>query len=499
MADRAARTGRMPLAQIGLFAATAVFLGVVGGTAGWLALTDTGGNAMPVASDQSGSEHGKDDHGEAGHSEAGHSEADHSGESHAAAGQGDSDHGDTVTDHSGADAHEKNASHSADNDHGKDTAGASTHDQPAHAQEQGNDGHGSAEPAQHEAPATDTQSDHAARTDEPAPAASGHGATPHETPGHAAGTVHEPTSEGRHDSLAAAPPRVAMAPAAVPNVGSAPKPPPVVVSPNRAPLTPAPDPAITSEGRYGPLPIRSAEGKLPWKVYARPFDAATGTPRIAIVVTNMGLAEQPTLAAIQDLPGEVTLAFSPYSSRLGEWVPAARAAGHEVLLQLPMEPRSTEFNDPGNKALLTANSPELNLDRMEWVLSRAEGYVGLTNLMGSRFTVSPKDMQPVLVAMDQRGLLYIDSRESPASIAGKLALEMGLPAATNDRFIDAEAARGPIDNRLAQLEQLALARGSAVGFAADYPVAIERLRFWIEGLTDRGFVLAPVSAVVRTE
>jgi len=289
-----------------------------------------------------------------------------------------------------------------------------------------------------------------------------------------------------------------MAPAVVPNVGPAPKAPPVVVSPNRVPLTPAPDPAITSEGRYGPLPIRSAEGKLPWKVYARPFDAAAGIPRIAIVVTNMGLAEQPTLAAIQDLPGEITLAFSPYSSRLAEWIPAARAAGHEVLLQLPMEPRSTEFNDPGNKALLTANTPELNLDRMEWVLSRAEGYVGLTNLMGSRFTVSPKDMQPVLVAMDQRGLLYIDSRESPASIAGKLAVEMGLPAATNDRFIDAEAARGPIDTRLAQLEQLALARGSAVGFAADYPVAIERLRFWIEGLNDRGFVLAPVSAVVRT-
>jgi len=135
---------------------------------------------------------------------------------------------------------------------------------------------------------------------------------------------------------------------------------------------------------------------------------------------------------------------------------------------------------------------------MEWVLSRAEGYVGLTNLMGSRFTVSPTDMQPVLVSMDQRGLLYVDSRESPASIAGKLAREMGIPSVTNDRFIDAEAARGPIDTRLAQLEQLALARGSAVGFAADYPVAIERLRHWIEGLEARGFVLAPVSAVVRT-
>lgn len=480
----------MPLAQIGLFAATAIFLGVVGGTAGWLTLTDPGGNAMSEAS---------------GHATAEHGETADSGDAQAAVGPGSSDHGASghvdsgpaadKGDHTGPLAHEESATPAADNGHASDSDSddASAHEKPAQDQ-----GHGKAEPNRHAPPAADSQADHAAGTEGPPPATAGDDAAPDQALDHSADTAHAPAPSDRHESPAAESPRVAMAPAVVPNVGSAPRAPPVVVSPDRVPLTPAPDPAITSKGRYGPLPIRSAEGKLPWKVYARPFDAATGTPRIAIVVTNMGLAEQPTLAAIQDLPGEVTLAFSPYSSRLAEWVPAARAAGHEVLLQLPMEPRSTEFNDPGNKALLTANTPEVNLDRMEWVLSRAEGYVGLTNLMGSRFTVSPNDMQPVLVAMDQRGLLYIDSRESPASIAGKLAVDMGLPAATNDRFIDAEAARGPIDTRLAQLEQLALARGSAVGFAADYPVAIERLRFWIEGLNDRGFVLAPVSAVVRT-
>lgn len=487
----------MPLAQIGLFTATAIFLGVVGGTAGWLALTDPGGNAMPAASDHATAEHGEGEQAETGHSGDGHAEASPGSSDHGTSGHSDSGHGTDDGDHTSTAAHEESAAHGADSVRASDNAqAASTHEEPVHDQP-----HGKTEATpQHEPPATDSHDNHAARTDGHAPATTGHDAAPHQAPDHGADAAHAPAPTDHRESPAAAaePPRVAMAPAVVPNVGPAPRAPPVVVSPNRVPLTPAPDPAITSNGRYGPLPIRSAEGKLPWKVYSRPFDAAIGTPRIAIVVTNMGLAEQPTLAAIQDLPGEITLAFSPYSSRLAEWVPAARAAGHEVLLQLPMEPRSTEFNDPGNKALLTANSPELNLDRMEWVLSRAEGYVGLTNLMGSRFTVSPKDMQPVLVAMDQRGLLYIDSRESPASIAGKLAVEMGLPAATNDRFIDTEAARGPIDTRLAQLEQLALARGSAVGFAADYPVAIERLRFWIEGLNDRGFVLAPVSAVVRT-
>ena len=475
MADRKARTGRMPLAQTGLYVASAIFLGTVGGTAGWLALTGDDGTAMATAATD-----------------------------HAPSGQDDGQ----------GTGHDAAPAHGGSDDHGKAPAAAPGHT-PAPAATLGDD-HGQAAPAPahadaghatggHDAPAKADASDHepahgAATSHGDGQSSDGHGtadshAPDHETPVHETPAHETPAREAPDHAPGQ---ELAMAPAALPGVPAAPKPPPVVVSPNRKPLVPAPDPAITSKGRYGPLPIRSTDGRLPWQVYARPFEAAVGTPRIAIVIANMGLAEQPTLAAIQDLPGEVTLAFSPYSSRLAEWVPAARAAGHEVLLQLPMEPRSTEFNDPGNKALLTANSPELNLDRMEWVLSRAEGYVGLTNLMGSRFTVSPKDMQPVLAAMDQRGLLYIDSRESPASIAGKLALEMGLPAATNDRFIDAEAARGPIDSRLAQLEQLALARGSAVGFAADYPVAIERLRFWISGLNSRGFVLAPVSAVVRT-
>jgi hypothetical protein len=129
------------------------------------------------------------------------------------------------------------------------------------------------------------------------------------------------------------------------------------------------------------------------------------------------------------------------------------------------------------------------------VLSRAVGYVGVTSFMGSRLTVSRDDMQPILEALGARGLLYVDARVTPVSIAGKLADEMGVPTAINDRFIDQQAAREPIDARLAQLEQLALTRGWALGFAQAYPVTIERLRVWIPEMRKRGFELAPVSAI----
>lgn len=264
-----------------------------------------------------------------------------------------------------------------------------------------------------------------------------------------------------------------------------------------SPLAPAPDPDLVIKGRYGPLPIRGTDGREAWKVYGRKHERRADSRLIAIVITELGLAEPATLSAIQDLPGEVTLAFTPYSRRLDEWVPAARAAGHEVLLQIPMEPRNIELNDPGDRALLTTNPPDVNADRLEWVLSRATGYVGLTSFMGSRLTVSEKHMRPVLEALGARGLAWVDAKVTPVSIASKVAQDLGLPTATSDRFIDQQAARDPIDRRLAQLEQIALSRGAAVGFAQAYPVTIERLRHWIPQMRKRGFELAPVTATMN--
>jgi len=327
MADRGPKTGRMPLAQAGLIVATVLFIGAVGGVGGWLAL---GGDATPAAAHADAG--GTDGHAAETGKEAddGHAPAD----DHGAAPKADGDHdaaahaSDTQAPDAKADGTPAGTGHDSAND------GEPAHAEPAHA--------------------TD---DHAS-----SPADSGHAAPAHaDTPGPASGDDHAAAPQATADSHAAGADddgrKLAMAPSAR---APTPKPPPALAAQDRKPLAPAPDPAITSNGRYGPLPIRSPDGRLPWQVYSRPFAADIGVPRIAIVVTHLGLAEQPTLSATRDLPGEITLAFSPYSSRLAEWVPAARAAGHDVLLQLPMEPRSTEFNDPGNKALLTANTPEVN-------------------------------------------------------------------------------------------------------------------------------------------
>lgn len=237
-------------------------------------------------------------------------------------------------------------------------------------------------------------------------------------------------------------------------------------------------------------------GTVPaWQLFARPFPANENRPRIAVVVAGLGLSEAATTAAIQQLPSEITLSFSPYSNRIEEWVAMARAAGHEVMIDLPMEPTSFPRDDPGPQALLTSLSDGANAERLEWVLDRAEGYVGVASYMGSRFTTSPSHLRPVLEELSRRGLLFLDSRAAADSEAAKLAGEIGLTHAINDRFLDNEASRVAIDGRLQQIERIARTRDVAVAIGYAYPVTIERLIQWSSGLTGKGLALAPISAV----
>lgn len=261
----------------------------------------------------------------------------------------------------------------------------------------------------------------------------------------------------------------------------------------------APDPALIEHGRQGPLPTIGPDGRQPWQTYARPFDEKDKRPRIAIVITDLGLSEAATETAIQQLPGSVTLSFSPYAKGLDQWANLARAAGHELLLDLPMEPLDYPEQDPGPYTLLTSLDPQQNLFKMQWLLSRATGYVGVTNHMGSRFTTSGPDLKPVLEQIKARGLLFLDSHSSEQSIAAKLAKDTGMAWAINNRFIDATASRDAIDNELADVQKIAKKSGYAVAMGSAYPVTIERVAAWIPKAEAAGFAIAPVSAIAKKQ
>jgi polysaccharide deacetylase 2 family uncharacterized protein YibQ len=256
---------------------------------------------------------------------------------------------------------------------------------------------------------------------------------------------------------------------------------------------------LLEQSRYGMVPV-AADGLKPWRAYASGTDLqrarAATMPTISIVIGGLGVGAAKTNDAIMKLPPAVTLAFTPYGSDPGRLVETARARKHEVLLQLPMEPYDYPDNDPGPQTLLATASSEQNADRLMWLMSRFQGYVGVANFMGSRFLVTDPALQPMIQQAAKRGLAWFDDGSVPRSLAGQLAGAQGVPTATADVVIDQVPTAAEIDKNLLKLETLAREHGSAIGMASALPVSIERIAAWSQRLESRGILLVPLTTTL---
>jgi polysaccharide deacetylase 2 family uncharacterized protein YibQ len=253
------------------------------------------------------------------------------------------------------------------------------------------------------------------------------------------------------------------------------------------------EPSATFPG--GMLPRIAPDGRTAMRLYAARAEPPDARPRVALLLSGIGLSETDSIEAIRSTPAAVSLAVSPYAFRPERLLAEARSAGHETLVSLPLEPDRYPIDDSGNRSLLTGNTPALNAQRLEWALTRFAGYVGATGALngmrGERFGGAPELMAPVLRELATRGLLYVDPRPGapvPPFVAGR-----GV-----DVVIDEPAVRTEIEANLAKLEQMAHDRGAALGLVGrPRPVTLDRISAWAATLGARGFVLVPVSAIVR--
>ena len=270
----------------------------------------------------------------------------------------------------------------------------------------------------------------------------------------------------------------------------------IAARPDAEPKTPAvvstEPPSVKTAGKPDLVP----EPMLGWQEYAVAVNASPEKPWIAIVLDDVGVHRSNAWRAIE-LPAPLTLAFMTYAGDLPKMTAQARRQGHELMVHFPMEPQNVEKNDPGENALLLdLPRPEIER-RLDWGLSRFDGFVGLNNHMGSRYTEDAEALRPVMTALKERGLLFLDSRTSAQSVAGRVARQEGLPVLVRDVFLDHEPTAEFVTQQLAELEAVALRKGYAIGIGHPQPYTMEVLERWLASARSRGFEIVPLTAILK--
>lgn len=231
-----------------------------------------------------------------------------------------------------------------------------------------------------------------------------------------------------------------------------------------------------------------------WRRNALPFVDLNSKPLIAIVIDDVGL-DRPHSKRAWELPGPLTLSFLPYAKELREQAKAARAHGNELMLHLPMEPNGRA--DPGPNALqVTLTDAELK-HRVTTALDSFDGYVGVNNHMGSRFTAFKPGMETVLRQFKARGLLFLDSRTTAQSVGDQLAQELGVPSVARNVFLDDDESLDAVRRKLIETEAVARRQGFVVAIGHPHEATLQALGEWLPGVAAKGYALAPLSAVLR--
>ena len=231
-----------------------------------------------------------------------------------------------------------------------------------------------------------------------------------------------------------------------------------------------------------------------WRKNAVPFTDLNSRPLVAIVIDDVGI-DRPRSKRAWELPGPLTMSFLPYAKDLRDQARAARARGHELMLHLPMEP--TGRADPGPNALLVSLGDAEIKQRTAAALDSFDGYVGVNNHMGSRFTTFRPGMETVLRQFKGRGLMFLDSRTTAQSVGDQVAQEMGLPAIVRHVFLDDDELLEFVRRKLAETEAVARRQGFVVAIGHPHENTLQALGEWLPGLPAKGMALAPATAVLR--
>ncbi|MEL7229872.1 MAG: divergent polysaccharide deacetylase family protein [Pseudomonadota bacterium] len=257
-----------------------------------------------------------------------------------------------------------------------------------------------------------------------------------------------------------------------------------------------PRPDMVEQSAFGPLPKISPGGIRPLDAYSK-SSGLIGANRVAIILGGLGLSQTGSQKAIAELPSSITLGFSPIGNSLQRWMQAARREGHEVVLQLPMEPLGYPAINPGPRTLVSSASEAQNRENLHWAMARMTNYPLVMNYLGAGLGTKPEALRPILAEIRRRGLGYIDDGSAQASRTLTLAQEMGIPNAQGSIVLDGNRNADQIRAKLNNLEALAKARGFAIGTASIFPETVAVVKEWAQQAKRRGILIVPASNLIK--
>ena len=259
-------------------------------------------------------------------------------------------------------------------------------------------------------------------------------------------------------------------------------------------LPAAPVAKLETAGPFGRMPIRADDGSTAFATYARPFED-TDKPNLSLVVGGLGIDPDVTRRAIEELPPEITLAFAAHAPGLQDTIASARAAGHEVVLELPLEGARTNAGEPGADRTLRIGQTESNAKNIDFLLSRGTGYFAVMPYNGELFLASPDDAKALSERLHAAGLGLLTDGESTADGLSDITRGADLPFRDGSLLIDVVPMPDTVAQNLEDLRARALAGNAPVGFGFAYPQTVDAILAWLPTL-DR-MELAPASAAMK--
>jgi polysaccharide deacetylase 2 family uncharacterized protein YibQ len=222
---------------------------------------------------------------------------------------------------------------------------------------------------------------------------------------------------------------------------------------------------------------------------------ATGTPRIAIIIDDLGYRLSAGRRAI-DLPGPISFAVLPGTPRAQALATHAFESGKEVLLHLPLQARSDEKAYEPLGINLDMNRREFG-ETFDEALMSVPHAIGVNSHRGSLLTRHPGHMQWLMEEIQAReNLFFVDSFTTHESVALRMASEAGVHARKRDVFLDPDQRPETVAREFERMKMLADKRGSVIAIGHPHKATLDLLERELPRLAAEGYELVTISELV---